>query len=215
MTKKLMTAALSALLMTCWAAGTAQAQADDSDSMTITITPNVDYGVEIDTTNTTLDLGTVDLYAATQMVDPATVTILGTVSSDGTETTGQELDLALSFGGTGPWSVDATPSTDATSGSIDELAVYALFSDTELSAPPDGDEFAAESADFTSASGHAGSATNNGTDFEYTQAANARDMDHLSVDEKAHLWMFFRLPPSTTNTGAKTVTLTATAVGAS
>jgi len=205
------------LLLTLAAVNTAFAQTNDPDaaSITITITPNVDLGVSIDTGNVVMDLGSVDLYGTTQTVRPATVTILGTVSSDGSETTGQELNLALSFvsGGT-PWGLDATPSTHAVSGGLDQLAVYALFSDTGLSIAPNGNDFATDNAGFTSTTQRAGGATNNGVLFEKA-GSGAKNMDHQSPGDKAHLWMLFRLPNLTTSGGAQEITLTANAVNAS
>ena len=101
---KLAVTALMGLLLTVMGTDRAWAIADptnDADSMTILITPNIDRGVSIDTANVSLDMGTLDLFSSTQTVTPATVTILGTLDSDGSETTGQELDLSLTFGGAG------------------------------------------------------------------------------------------------------------------
>ena len=209
------------LLLTLAAVNTAFAQSNDrdSDALTITITPNIDLGVSIDTGSMdiagVIDLGSVDLYGTTQTVRPATVTILGTVSSDGSETTGQELNLTLSIvsGGTA-WGLDTTPSTHAVSGTLDQLAVYALFSDTGLSIAPNGNDFAADNAGFTSATQRAGGAANNGVLFEKT-GSGAKDMDHQSPGDKAHLWMLFRLPNLTTSGTAQQITLTANAVSAS
>ena len=216
MMKRLMMAVLTGLL-TVSMTSVVMAQGDpNSDSLTITITPNVDYGVDIDTDGVTMDLGTLDLYAVGQTVQPATVTILGTVSSDGSQNTGQELELTLTFeGGASPWTFDATPTTYAFGGTLDEIAVYALFTDTTMSDVPDGGVFGDSSAGFTVNPDRAGSASTDGTRFEKTAGQHTIDMDHKSPDDEAHLWMYFRLPPATSDSGAKEITLTATAVAAS
>lgn len=208
--------ALMGLLLTVMGSGRAWADAvptNDAYSMTILITPNIDRGVSIDTSNVTLDLGTQNLYASVGTVQPATVTILGNLSSSGSETTGQELDLSLTF--SGGWTLDATPSTGPNLGAVDELAVYALFSNTTLSGAPLGHEFAVYNGDFTISSGRAGGAGGgvDGTKFEYIGGAPAQ-MDHMSVDDQRHLWMFFRLPNTTTVGAQQSITLTATAANA-
>ena len=47
---------------------------NDTDSLTITITPNIDRGVQIDTDNVVMDLGTVDLGTLAPMVPKAVCT---------------------------------------------------------------------------------------------------------------------------------------------
>lgn len=222
MTKgKMMTAVLLGLLMTWGAATKARAADPDAASLTIRITPNVDYGVQIDTATYDsggdgyISLGTVDLYASTWTVRPATVTILGNVGTAGANT-GQELDLSAAIASAGTaWTFDATPSTDATNGAVDELAMYALFSETTLSAAPGGDDFANGTADASYASGsqRAGAANpNNGDKYEYQ--GGTIDMDNLSPSDQSHLWLFFRLPSTTSDTQAQDVTVTLTAVSA-
>ena len=215
-TKKWMSGLLGlALTLTCLSFAQAQPNDPDSAQIKITITPNIDLGVSIDTSNVVMNLGSVDLYGTAQTVRPATVTILGTQASDGSENTGQELSLTLSFvsGGTA-WGLDTTPSTHAVSGTLDQLAVYALFSDTGLSVAPTGNDFATDAAGFTSATQRAGGATTNGVLFEKT-GSGAKNMDHQSAGDKAHLWMLFRLPNLTTSGTAQEITLTANAVSAS
>ncbi len=190
--------------------------ANNQDSLTITILPNIDRGVSIDTNTEIMDLGTVDLGVTTQTVRPATVTILGSMSSDGSQTTGQELDLSLTFSPVGGWSLDTSPTIDSTSNETDAIAVYALFSDTTLSLAPTAAQFVAENGAFTTTLARAGGGVGNGTRFEKTGggALPGDGMDHLSTGDKAHLWMLFRLPNVTTVTDAQEITLTATAVNA-
>lgn len=214
-TKKRIGAVLLGLALMATGTKTAWADTDttnDQASITFTIMPNIDRGVSIDTTAVDMDLGTVGLKVTTQTVRPATVTILGTLAYSGSgETTGQELDLALTF--SGGWNLDTSPSVDTTDAETNMIAVYALFSDTGLSLAPTAAQFDADSSGFTQVSERVGSGSDNGTRFE-TAGAGALDMDHMSAGDKAHLWMLFRLPSATTDTNEKKITLTATAVQA-
>ena len=180
---------------------------NDADSLTIIITPNVDYGVDIDTTGVTLDLGTVDLYDTAQTAEPAVVTVKGSWAS-------QELDLSGSI--EGGWSFDATPSTWATSGSQDEIAVYALFSDTALGTAPNGDDFANATADagYTGVASRVGGDSGGGDKFE-KQGANAIDMDNRAPEDDANMWIFLRLPDATSTSSDQEITLTLTAQASS
>ncbi len=218
---KAMLTALSGLLAVMLVSMPVAAQTDDqnSDSITIRITPNIDFGVDIDSGTPMesggglIDLGSVDLYVATQTVRPATVTILGNLASAGANT-GQELDVSGQILGAGGWSFDLTPSTWATSGENDALATYIMFSDTSLSLAPDGDDFAAagNEADFTGTTLRAGGAgATNGGKFEL----GATEMDDLSPNDERHMWFFFRLPNNTSNGNANDIQITLTAVNAS
>ncbi len=215
--KKWACAVLMGLLALGAETRTAWATADSTNnqaSLTITILPNIDLGVSIDTNSVILDLGTLDLSMTTQTVRPATVTILGTLASDGSQTTGQELDLSLTF--TGGWDLDTSPSVDTTDAETDMIAVYALFSDTSLSKAPTAGQFSSENGGFVSTAQRAGGAGGDGAQFEKAGggALPGDGMDHKSAGDKAHLWMLLRLPSATTDSTAKTVTLTATAVNA-
>ena len=211
-------AALLGLMLTVLGTGIAWADSDttnDRASLTFSLTPNVDFGVSIDTGNITMDFGSVALGTLQQRVRPATVTILGTITSDGSQTTGQELDLALTF--VGGWSLDTSPSIDTTSNETDAIAVYALFSDTSLSLAPTPAQFDAESGGFTQTNERAGGGSGDGTRFEKQGggALPGDGMDHMSTGDAAHLWMLFRLPADTTTGNQQEITLTATAVNAS
>ncbi len=223
-TSKLLTGLLAGLLVTVLFAGRAWADSDpsnDADSITVRITPNVDFGVDIDSaalqSGGLIDLGIVNLFASTQTVTPATVTIRGNITSSGGGT-GQELDVSgtiASQGGGASWTFDLSPSTHGTSGELDALATYILFSDTALSTAPNGDEFSVSAAEFTGTTLRAGGAGGvSGTKFEKTDAG-VTDMDDMSPDEKRHLWLFFRLPDQTTSGDSQDVTITLTAVNAS
>ncbi len=181
---------------------------NDSDALTITVTPNIDYGVDIATTPSVMNLGTVDLYASTFTVQPATVTFQGNMA-------GQELDLSASVGTA--WKFDVSPSTWATSGEQDALAVYALFSATTLAAAPTGDDF----ANATAAAGfnvdaqtlgavRVGGSGGPGNKYE-KQGADAVDMDLKNPGNQARLWFLLRLPNQTTTGNAQDVKVTLTA----
>ena len=220
-TKKAGWAALAGLALVL-AAGSAWAvdpdASNNSDQIRIRITPNADYGVEIDTGNLPMaggliDLGALSLYASTFTVKPATVTILGSVSKSAGNptTTGQELDVTAAI--SGGWTFDTTPTTDNTSGAIDELAMFLLFSDTALAAGPAASEFAGATAGVTTAAAiRAGGSSSTGVVYEKTGAA-AGDMDNLSVGNKRHMWTYFRLPDATSTASAQDVTVTLTATG--
>ena len=206
-------AALVGLLMTV--PGRAWATADpanDASQITITITPNIDRGVEIDTSAVTLDLGAVDLFTTAQTVSPATVTILGTL-------VGQELDLTgVIDGGAISWTFDTSPTTIAsTGGESDALAAYILFSDTSLSLAPSAADFADGTADASflgTGTQRAGSTSGDGTKHEIQGAGNV-DMDAKAPTDTVHLWIFLRLPSVTTTANAQDVSFTLTAVDAS
>ena len=204
MSRKLTIAALSALLTLLWTqdAWAAAVPSNDQDSITITITPNVDRGVEIDSTTVSVDLGAVALGDTAQTVRPATVTILGTL-------TNQELQVTGTI--TPDWSFDTTPTVDTFSNELDALAFYLLFSDTSLSQAPTGADFSADHGAFTGASLRAGGDVGNGTTFEKT-GAGAKDMDARNPTDTSHLWFFLRLPQTTSTGNAQSVQITLTAV---
>lgn len=221
MTKQVITGVLMGLLMTVMGAPQAWAAADatnNTDSLIIRITPNVDLGVEIDTAaydsggDGYISLGTVDMYTTTFTVRPATVTFVGNVGNNGSNT-GQELDVSGSI--TGGWTFDLTPSVTPTSGEIDALAMYLLFSDTALSAVPTAADFTAGAGGFTGPTLRAGgdSAT---TGVKYEHVGNGSvDMDNKSANDSMHLWFFFRLPNQSSTGNAQDVEVILSAVNAS
>ena len=204
MSKKVL-GALMALAMTLTHTTQAWAIAEpsnDQDSITITITPNVDRGVEIDSTTVAVDLGAVSLNTTTQTVRPATVTILGTIGNT-------ELDVTGTIAPT--WSFDTTPTVDTFSSEQDALAFYMLFSDTNLSNAPTGADFSADSGEFTGTSLRAGGDVGNGGTFEKT-GNGVKDMDARNPADTSHLWFFLRLPGTTTTSAAQSVQITLSAV---
>ncbi len=209
----LLAAALAMTPAGAWAADADNS--NNSDQIVIRITPNADYGVEIDTTNVTLDLGTLSLGTTAFLVKPATVTIVGTVSRRGVSNTGQELDVTAGL--TGGWLLDAAPTTGSQAGNLDELAMYLLFSATSLSEAPSGVDFASGNADITVTQSaiRAGGTAGVGTRFEKATGFGTTDMDNLSVSNKKHMWAWFRLPSETSVGGAQDVTVTLTATGTS
>jgi hypothetical protein len=190
--------------------------ANDAEGLTVRITPNADYGVTIDTTNLqggasgVIELGTLDMYASTFTVRPATVTIAGGVSRRGASNTGQELDVTAGI--SGGWFLDATPTTTGTGGEIDGLAMYLLFSPTSISQAPSGGEFVDGTGDVTATGTaiRAGGSAGGGVKFE-----NGTDMDNLSVGNARHMWMYFRMPSETSTGSDQDVTVTLTATGSS
>jgi len=193
----------------------AQARAAVSDSLTVTITPNAFYAVDIDTANVVLDLGTVDLAASTQTVQPSTVTIQSTYA-----TTDLRLQGAISSAGT-PWTFDA----DTSSNESDALQAWGVFTTVARSSAPtqtsgyfSGTQPGVNDSDVISTTnryvGTQGGVTNQfeaaGADFAF------KDMDSLVPAPLAaaysHLWLMFRLPSSTTDTSAQDVSIVLTAV---
>ena len=214
---------LSALVMAlagtgAWAVGSDPDASNNSDMIRVRITPNADYGVQIDTANLlgggtgVIDMGALSLGVSTWTVRPATVTILGTVSKNiGSGLGGQELDMAVDM--TGAWVLDATPTTDA-AGTIDELSVFVMFSAITMSEAPTGTDFGNATAlhGVTSeASWHVGGNSGAGKRFEKQGAAHATDMDQMSANDVKHMWMYFRLPPTTSTGADQELTLTLTA----
>jgi hypothetical protein len=180
-----------------------------SDALTITITPNANYAVDIDTTNVALDMGTVSLGASTQTVRPSTVTIQSTYATT---------DLKIQGSISGGWSFDSnTASSEA-----DALAVWATFTSVSRSSAPTqtSDYFsgtvpgAASSDVVDTTSRYVGSSVLDSSTsvFENNSGFDSQDMDSQAPSAQAHLWLYFRLPSSTTNNTAKNVTITLTAV---
>ena len=209
--------------------------ADDSDSLTVTVSPDVNYSLDITTTDAHMALGALALGQSTQTVRPATVTFSGSVL------TGHELNLSAVITSPGtPWGFDATPSTGAnTSAEADKLAMYALFSSTMLATAPTGTAFgdpvnwtttpSYEAAildgdtDSSVLSVRAGADNSDGTRFEYRESqginAGGKNMDDNTAGSAnagntkngtAHLWFWLRLPSATTTGTAQSITVTLT-----
>ena len=212
-TQKRRLAALAlALGLTCGRA----ASAADKDSLTVTITPIAAYGVLVTTTNVGLDLGSVALNASTQTVKPSTITVTSSWATT-------NLTLTGIMGGTGtPWTF--SPNT-AVAGN-NQLQTWAVFTDTSSSVMPaqgagyfSGTVPAAAGSGVVDASARAiGGASGTGLFVNSASAAAPyKAMTNLpsnAVDPAAataHLWLYFKLPASTTDLNAKLVTFLLTA----
>ena len=195
---------------------TAQAQGGVTDSLTVTITPNAFYSVTITTPSAAqMDLGSVDLGASTWTVRPATVTINSSYAGT---------DLKLQGGVSGGWAFDGNTATSE----ADSLQAWAVFTDTSVGGVPSqsggyfsGTTPGADDSDVVD------SATNrdvgvNGASLRHFVALAAetgyKSMENIpnsTIDlnaSKAHLWLRFKLPNSTTTRTHKNIMITLTAV---
>ena len=180
---------------------------NNATAMVVRITPRADRGVEISTGNVNLNLGTLDLGASTQTVSPATVTFTGNMSST-------ELDLEASI--SGGWSFDGNPlSFASTAAAANLLNVWATFTSVSTTtAPSQGDEYfrvgSSSGAKITSASNvataaHVGTFTGTGIGLFENNEGSSGDLDSVIPGSVRHLWTYFRLPPTTSVTGAQDI----------
>jgi hypothetical protein len=201
----------------------ASARANTEDSLTVTITPQASYGVQVDTTNTNLDLGAVGLNTATNTVTASTVTITSSYAST-------NLTLQGVMGGTGtPWQF---ASTNAAAPTSDHLGVWAVFTDTSVGtaasfgAADSGGDYWVGTASGTTANVVSGTpqavgGTAGAGQFITKQTSDAgyKTMTNLPSDNadpggsESHLFLGFKLPPSTTDTHPKLITFVLTAHG--
>jgi hypothetical protein len=187
---------------------------NDKDSLTITIQPNVDLGVDVDTTTTKFVTaggnltGTMALGATDYLVSPASVTILGNFSNQ---------EVQVEAAGLDSWTVDA----DETAAQ-NQVQVYALFAVNKTSRPVEA-EFGSDSARHlvtgaAQTAGEAVGAAENGdrTDNRYeipvADMTSGTDMDGLAVGTLKQLWLRLDAPPSTTSDENQRVVVTLTAV---
>lgn len=202
------------LLLGTLLAGKAQAQS--SDSLTVTITPNAQYIVDVDTNPSAgdwLNLGSVNLGASTWTVRPATVTVQSTYAS--TELALQGTMLS------GGWTLDADTATNE----ADSLKAWSVFTDTSVAASPSqaGGYFSgtvpgANNSDVIGTA-NLGVGTGGGVTLFVAAPGEAgyKSMESIpssAVDlaaSRAHLWLRFTLPPTTSNLTAKQLYLTVTA----
>jgi hypothetical protein len=208
---------LAALIATAGLAG--NALADPTDSLTVTITPNAAYSVDIDTALVVLNLGTVGLSASTFTVSPATVQVNSSYAA-----TDLTIAAAVLSGG---WTLDA----DTSNSENDALKAWAVFTDTSATnaatVAAAGGAFSgtvpgANGSDVLGTAAGLGVGTEGGGDLQYVLTAGAaghKTMDALptnTVDaaaSRAHLWLKFTLPPTTTALTAKTIQVTVTGGG--
>lgn len=176
-----------------------------NDSMTVTITPNAYYSLTLASSAVALDLGTVNLGASTQTVQPATVTITSTYA-----TTDIQLQGSI-YAASDPWSFD----DDTTTTESQQIASWAVFTSSgRHSAPSQGGGY------FTGTATGAGSdliesvqryvGTDGGSTnrYEATAESDFKDMDSMPLNHQAHLWLYFRLPSMTISNNAQEVTVT-------
>jgi hypothetical protein len=199
-----------ALLLTFGFGVAAVSHAASSDTLTVTITPNAFYSVDIDTLNVSLDLGTVNLGASTQTIQPATVTVLSTYL-----TTDLKLQGAITAT-SNAWSFD----DDTTSTDTDKLAAWATFTSVARSSAPtqsadyfSGSQPGVSNSDVIDATAQfVGTANSVNNLFENNSNFDAKDMDAMNPVPAASgtslLWLYFRLPSATTGTNAQNISIT-------
>jgi hypothetical protein len=204
------------------AAGRARAATANTDSLTVTIIPNAGYSVVVTTTNVGLDLGVVNLGASTQTVRPSTITVTSSYA-----TTGLKLTGSMSTNGGVPW----TYAIDTSLQGSDQLAAWAVFTDTSVSDYTTlGSTGTGATYFLGTSSGAAGSnvvgtvttpvGTSAGVSPHFiansaqagykTMAALPSSAADLA-SSRAHMWMYFVLPPATTDNNAKYMTFTLSA----
>jgi hypothetical protein len=195
------------------------AKADPSDSLTVTITPNASYAVDIDTALVTLNLGVVNLGASVFTVNPATVQVNSSYAA-----TDLTIAAAVISGG---WTLDANTATNEN----DALKAWAVFTDTGVSNSAtvaghpgafSGTVPGVTGSDVLGTAAGLGVGTEGSGDVQYVLLpgeANYKTMDALptnTVDaggSRAHLWLKFTLPNTTTDLTAKQVQITVTGGG--
>jgi hypothetical protein len=183
--------------------------------LTVTITPNAFYAVDIDTTNVVLDLGTVDLAASTQTVQPSTVTIESSFA-----TTDLQLQGFINSAGT-PWTFDA----DTSSNEQDALQAWGVFTSIAHSTAPaqSGGYFSGtqpgvnDSDVISNTNRYVGTQGGVNNLFEAASGEHGfKDMDALAPSPNplatSLLWLNFRLPSNTTTTNAQNISIVLTAV---
>jgi hypothetical protein len=162
------------------------------NALTVRITPNADRGVEISSGNVNLNLGTVDMTVSTYTTSPATVTIVGNMTS-------AELTLAARI--LGGWNFDSTPVTAES----DKLATWALFSAIAITSAPSANEFEIYNSTIASDSTSQAAAQVGDTTNRYEGGWNGSDMDTMAMYTTRHLWIRMRTPSNTSVTGEQTV----------
>ena len=199
-------------------AQTAQAQ-QTSDSLTVTITPNAYYAVAVDTTATSLNLGSIALGAVTGTVLPATVTVNSTYA---------QTDLTLIGFATTTLGIPWTFDLDATSTETDKIAAWAVFTDTSIVATPSwgvngafsGSIPGASNSDVVSDQSAQDVGDGGGFTGRYVLSSGSsgyktmEDIPSSAADlagSRSKLWFRFRLPAATTSNTAQRLTFTITA----
>ncbi len=190
---KLIISVFVLLLMNARAFAYTDAVSSNSVSaLTVRITPNVDRGVEISSGDVNLDMGNLDLNASTYTVKPATITILGTISTT---------ELTLSAAITGGWSFDSTPNTAES----DKIAVWPLFTGVNFSSVPLSTDFEIYNATIASDTSSQSATDVGDASGRYEGGWSGSDMDALAPGASRHLWVRMRSPSATTVTTEQTI----------
>ena len=215
---KKLTRGIMALAVGFVLARTARAQ-QTSDSLTVTITPNAYYAVAVDTTATSLNLGSIALGAVTGTVLPATVTVNSTYA----QTDLTLIGFATTTAGV-PWTFDL----DTTSTETDKVAVWAVFTDTSVVATPmwgvdgafSGTQPPQNGSDVVSDQAAIDVGDGGGFTSRYVLtpgSAGYKSMEDIPssaadlAGSRSKLWFRFRLPAATTSNTAQRLTFTITA----
>jgi hypothetical protein len=171
---------------------------NNATALTVIIFPRADRGVEISSGEATLDLGVMDMNASTKTVHPATITVVGTMSS-----TELEMTSTITAVGLLSWNFDDDP----LSANADLLSTWAVFTQTSVSDAPADNTFEVSNATITQAmvsvAERIGGSGGNGTRFE-----SGADMDQMPIGTKRHLWIRMKTPSSTSYSGQQDVNFT-------
>jgi hypothetical protein len=213
--KKLLMAVLLVAGLACgaWAA--------NADQLTITLTPNVNANVAITTTTvkwqnvgvgpiagTGLDLGGLDLGATVYMIQPATFTMTGSYAT-------MEVEVQAVANSMGAWTFDADGTAEE-----NQLQVYALMSaTTKIDAPgvvldnyDDGSTGNTGDQIIATPRRYGRSGSYDGTfNSVYQKASYDGASEHMANNDQRHMWLRADLPPSTTDTGARSFSVVLTA----
>ena len=199
------------------------ASANTSDSLTVTIQPQAAYSVLVTTTPAGyLNLGLVNLSGSTQTVQPSTITVNSSYAYTGLSLTGNITSVGT------PW----TFSGNTAAAALDKLAAWVVFTDTSVqTAPAQGANYfigttPGAASDVVQAASLAVGATG-GTcptagagGKAYIAASGApgyKPMECLPsvatdpTGALSFMWMYFKLPPTTTSPNPQNITYTLTA----
>ncbi|MDP3541708.1 MAG: hypothetical protein Q8T11_04485 [Elusimicrobiota bacterium] len=195
------------------------ASAADTDSLAVTITPEASYSLTLSTgpgAGDWLNLGVVPLSGSTWTVRPATVT----VTSSYTNTDLTLIGTMLSGG----WALE---DVDASAPTADRLGAWAVFTDTSVAASPGqaSGYFSGIAPDTTGSDviDDIVQDVGTGADGKIMFVAAPGDAGYRSMEDNkstmsgdtpaatSHLWLRFKLPPTTTNLDPKVLQLTVTA----
>jgi len=176
---------------------------NDSAAIVIRIRPNVDRSVTISTGNVGMDLGYVGMNGSTWTINPATVTVGGSIGNT-------ELNISADI--TGGWVFNNFQTYESTAGSENQLNAWVQFTGVSTGiAPAQGDEYfrtgASTGTKITSLThiylgtpvGLAGSSgIGRFENFAGSAGPTDADMDSMNPTSVRHMFAYFKLPPVTT-----------------